>query len=182
MPITFPCSCGKTLRVKDEYVGRRVQCPVCRGAALVPAAPPLPDFEVVDDPPAPPPVPRAKAVPVEDEPEFRVVVDAPSQDDRPRWRRRDRGGRDGRDDYDDRDDGRPRRRKKKPKPDEQPSHFALERKVLNGGVAGGVLAMAIAVVWFVAGLFADILFYYPPFLFVFGLIAFVRGLAGGSDE
>jgi hypothetical protein len=40
--------------------------------------------------------------------------------------------------------------------------------------------MAVAVVWFIAGLMNDFLFFYPPILFVIGLIAFFRGLARGE--
>ena len=48
---------------------------------------------------------------------------------------------------------------------------------LNAGVKGGVTMIAIAVVWFAAGLFLlDRVFVYPPILFVFGLISFCRGL------
>ncbi len=39
--------------------------------------------------------------------------------------------------------------------------------------------MLIAVLWFVAGLFAGILFYYPPILFIIGLVAFCKGLVNG---
>lgn len=54
--------------------------------------------------------------------------------------------------------------------------FATEASVLNGGVMGGSLAMLIAVVWFVGGLSIGLLFYYPPILFVLGLVGFVKGL------
>ena len=57
----------------------------------------------------------------------------------------------------------------------QPS---LEHRVLNGGMAGGALAMLIAVVWFAAGLMNDWVFFYPPILFILGLIAFIKGLTG----
>lgn len=82
MPISFPCPCGKTLQVGDDFAGKRVRCPACRAvatappaAAPVPAAPPAPPpaeedpgFDVVDEPPAEdhdfqvvePPKPRAK--------------------------------------------------------------------------------------------------------------------------
>jgi predicted lipid-binding transport protein (Tim44 family) len=52
---------------------------------------------------------------------------------------------------------------------------------LNAGVVGGALMMLIAVVWFVGGLFAGILFFYPPILFVIGIIAMVKGMFGGGD-
>lgn len=191
MPITFACPCGKTLRVNDDLAGRRVRCPACQAAATVPAAEPPPAFEVVDDPsaplvppPPPPPArPRVKAAPAA-ELEFEVVEDAPrpkrrryeddgDEDDRPRRRRRD----------EDDEDDRPRRRKpkKKAKP-ETGGHFGVERKVLNAGVLGGVLAMVGAVVWFVLGLMADRIFFYPPVLFVLGAIGAVKGLVGGDEE
>jgi hypothetical protein len=64
VPITFACSCGKTLRVKDGLAGRWVRCPACKETAIVPEAAmtPKPAFEVVEDEPAPPP---RKSVPAE---------------------------------------------------------------------------------------------------------------------
>lgn len=41
--------------------------------------------------------------------------------------------------------------------------------------------MVLAVVWFVVGLFAGWIYFYPPILFVLGGIAVVRGLMGESD-
>lgn len=49
---------------------------------------------------------------------------------------------------------------------------------LNSGVIGGLLTVAIAVAWFVAGLAADRIFFYPPVLFVIGLIATIKGFFG----
>jgi hypothetical protein len=50
----------------------------------------------------------------------------------------------------------------------------------ESGAAGSILAgigmMVGAVVWFVGGLFFDRIFFYPPILFILGLIAFVRGV------
>ncbi len=168
--ITFDCSCGKTLRVKDEHAGRWVRCPACQETAIVPEAEPEPQFEVVEAAPPPPPArTRVRAEPVADR------YDTEDEDDRPRRRRPVV-------DRDDEDD-RPRRprKKKRSKPEEKPGHFALERRVFNGGVAGGLLAMVAAVVWFVAGLAADRIFFYPPILFLIGLCGFFKGLAGGDD-
>lgn len=98
------------------------------------------------------------------------------EDDRPRTKRRARD--DGYDDYDD----RPRRRRKRV--EKKPEHggwFGLEKRVLGGGVIGGVIAMLVAVAWFVLGLMADRIFFYPPILFVVGLVAFIRGLVSGGD-
>lgn len=52
----------------------------------------------------------------------------------------------------------------------------LEGNVFNSGVIGGVVAMLVAVVWFIGGLMNDVLFFYPPILFVIGLGAFFKGL------
>ncbi len=39
MPIEFQCSCGRTLRVKDEMAGKRAKCPGCEQALTVPSEP-----------------------------------------------------------------------------------------------------------------------------------------------
>jgi hypothetical protein len=160
MAIKFHCACGKTLQVKDELGGRRVRCPACSDAVTVPKAE-APAFEVVEDEPEPEPV-RA-----------RVVAERRDDDGEDRKRRRRR-------EDDDDDEDRPKKRKKfksraKVKKEEH-SHFAIEKGILNSGVAGGLAAMVGAVVWFVIGLMNDWIFYYPPILFVIGLIAFIRGL------
>lgn len=38
MPITFTCTCGKTLRVADEYAGKDGECPSCKKAIRIPEA------------------------------------------------------------------------------------------------------------------------------------------------
>jgi hypothetical protein len=53
---------------------------------------------------------------------------------------------------------------------------------MNGSVLGGLLAMVGAVVWFVAGLAADVIFFYPPILFIVGLVGVIRGLASSNDS
>ncbi len=69
---------------------------------------------------------------------------------------------------------------KTPKTENSGGFFGPEKAGINKGVMGGVLMMAIAVVWFVVGLYFDILFYYPPILFVIGLYAFFKGLFTGN--
>jgi hypothetical protein len=59
---------------------------------------------------------------------------------------------------------------------------SLEGRVLNGGVGGGLLAMAGAVVWFIAGLMGDVIFFYPPILFIIGLCSVMKGLAAGDSS
>jgi hypothetical protein len=52
---------------------------------------------------------------------------------------------------------------------------------VNAGIGGGLLLMIGAVVWFFAALLLfDVIFFYPPIMFIIGLVAFFRGLAGKS--
>ncbi|OWK40785.1 hypothetical protein FRUB_04677 [Fimbriiglobus ruber] len=145
-----------------------------------PASSADPGYEVVNNVSLPVATPtRARPVPA------KAVERPDDEDDRPRSYQ-------VRDDDDDRppsrrqrdEDDRPRKRplRKKPREAEKSSSFGLERKVLSGGVLGGLLAMVIAAVWFVLGLMADRIFFYPPILFVLGLIAMIRGAAGGNDD
>ncbi|MFN9720235.1 MAG: hypothetical protein ACK58L_16165 [Planctomycetota bacterium] len=45
----------------------------------------------------------------------------------------------------------------------------------DGGVIVGILMMVGAVVWFVGGLAFGVIFFYPPILFILGLIATIKG-------
>jgi hypothetical protein len=36
MPIQLACTCGKRLKVAEEYAGKRVKCPACKVALVVP--------------------------------------------------------------------------------------------------------------------------------------------------
>jgi DNA-directed RNA polymerase subunit RPC12/RpoP len=74
-------------------------------------------------------------------------------------------------DDEDEDDDRDFRRRREP-----------PRKLWNNRVTGGVTSMVIAVVWFVVGLAFNQVFYFPPILFVIGLIAVIRGVITGRDE
>lgn len=59
----------------------------------------------------------------------------------------------------------------------------VSRQIDNAQLTGGLLAMGGAAVWFVIGLQANVIFLYPPVLFLGGLAAVVRAYAGGrSDE
>src|SRR5438132_14078871 len=37
MPISMTCQCGKALRLKDEWVGKKAKCPQCGATFIVPA-------------------------------------------------------------------------------------------------------------------------------------------------
>lgn len=78
---------------------------------------------------------------------------------------------------------RVRRSKEPPADDERQPWLVFEEGwfgSINSGVIGGVLMMVIAVVWFVVGWLAGRIFLYPPFLFIIGFIAVMRGLFGGE--
>jgi DNA-directed RNA polymerase subunit RPC12/RpoP len=64
--------------------------------------------------------------------------------------------------------------------EERQEFFAPEKKALSWGVAGGGLMILIAVVWFFVGLAAGYIFFYPPILFLIGLVGLLRGLFTGN--
>lgn len=166
MPITFDCPCGYQLCVGDGRAGQTVDCPRCGEVLAVPERPdPAPGADGADPHDGPKKIPGVASRPVaKKNPEFHGrparTADRPTEADegdgteRPKAGQWDRGRRGE---------------------DSSPS---LEGKVFNSGVAGGLLAMLIAVVWFVAGLANDVIFFYPPILFVIGLVALFKGLAG----
>lgn len=63
-----------------------------------------------------------------------------------------------------------------PKPDAYSGAFESEKRGMDAGVWGGVGLMLLAVGWFVGGLMFGIIFFYPPVLFIIGIVAVVRGL------
>ena len=178
MPISFRCVCEKTLKVADKLAGKSVTCPACGTVISVPDLAPSddPGFEVVEEPA--PVAKLAMAKPVSKRP---AVVDEDDElaNDVPRKRRR----RDDDDDDDDEVEERSRKRKRKTKKKEHSGWFATESWVLSGGVIGGALAMLVAIVWFVLGLLNNWLFYYPPILFIVGMIGVIKGLMSrGKDD
>jgi hypothetical protein len=56
----------------------------------------------------------------------------------------------------------------------------VSRQIDNTQLTGGLLAMGGAVVWFVVGLQANVIFLYAPVLFVVGLGTVIRVYAGGQ--
>jgi hypothetical protein len=65
-------------------------------------------------------------------------------------------------------------------PDEEGEFFAPEKKGIKAGVLGGIIMIAIALIWFFAGLAAGYIYYYPPILFFIGLYALIKGLVSGN--
>ena len=67
MTIEVHCECGHALRVRDEFLGRRVRCPSCRQPVLIEQSAGVPSFDFVTEAADPPPVP---AEPATEEPAF----------------------------------------------------------------------------------------------------------------
>lgn len=172
MPINFNCACGQPLVVAAHFAGLNVQCPQCGEQTTVPEAGPAGQPKPWENSAAPAPKPWASGAaqrpwenagdepaPAPNDPNNPFGFTSPGESARERDRqvreRENPGGNTG---------GR-----------------SLEGGILNG-VSGGMLAMIIAVVWFVVGLAADVIFFYPPILFIIGLVAFFKGLAQGPGS
>lgn len=55
--------------------------------------------------------------------------------------------------------------------------FGSEKSILNGGIIGGSLAIVGSLVWFFGALiFMDTIFFYPPILFILGIVGLVKGI------
>lgn len=154
MPITFSCDCGRTLRVQDQFAGKKVKCPGCGGVATAPLAA-APAFEVVEDePPAKTPLVRPTAKPAAkpaEEDDFEVVEDEKprkkpykaradrdeeeDEEEKPRKKKRR--------DYDeDEEDDRPRKKKKKKRKAAAPSGNSSNR---IGYIIGGLIGIGLGI-------------------------------------
>lgn len=175
--------CGKKMKLAEKFAGRRIKCPECGTAISVPGndavAEPLEDEfgedEFVDDPK---PKRRSRR---ESEPD-----DMWEEEERPRRRTR-RREESFEDDYDDYEDERPSRRRSersrrskssqgKRKSKRTPKKASSEGGAFNSGVLGGIGLMVLAAVWFVGGLMANRIFFYPPILFILGMGSVIKGL------
>lgn len=164
MPITIACGCGRSLKVRDELAGRKVRCPGCSDVLTVPAADSAAEAESAPLAVGPPPLPPSRS----------ATWDEPRPSARSR-RRRDEDD----DDEDEDDEDRERsRRRARMRAREQSSGGALSGGSVNGSIAIGLLMMLGAVIWFFGGLAAGYIFFYPPILFVLGIIAVVKGFIG----
>jgi len=178
MSIPVECACGRTLQLRSDLAGKRVKCPTCGGVLSVPALDSDADDAAAnmlleddgDSPPPPreqqvtarPPSPSAPIGPPASRPSYAPPL------------------------------GDPFDRTSRPvKPAPAPKKPVRERRSgvsfeegwfgsLNAGMIGGMLMMLIALVWFFGALAVGIIFFYPPILFVIGIVAFLRGLFNRS--
>lgn len=172
----FQCACGKSLKVGVEHLGRRVKCPACGEvtripADLVPVAASAPARQKAPQSAgAPPPAVPPSANDFEFDPLFDETASPASGASPTSPPAFASAG-----------------RHQPFKPPARPVQQKVVRKSVprssrqsttDWGTAGvGVLMMAGAVAWFVIGFFAmNVIFFYPPILFVLGLIQFARGM------
>lgn len=176
---TLDCpGCSKTLRAGETLWGKTIRCPNCSQTIKVPlafpraspAAPlpsraPRPAGQVK---PLSPPV-QEDEFPLDDLPDF-DVDDTESADDL-----------EAGEILESRPAGRhsvpPR---KPPEKQNEGGFFGTEKQVLSKGPIGGIILMVVAVVWFFGGLLAGYIFFYPPILFLIGLVGLVKALLRGS--
>ncbi|MBI2807178.1 MAG: hypothetical protein HYX68_19525 [Planctomycetes bacterium] len=174
MSIQVECDCGRMFRVKDDKAGRKVRCPECDEVVRVPEA-----EEEEDDsasaiavapklPPRKPPKPTFDDADDEPRQKSRRRVDEDEEEGEDEDRRRPKSKR-RRDDDDEPDDRRRSRSR-----DKSDASFSQPSTAL-ATIGVGLLMILGSIVWFVGGLFFDIIFFYPPVLFVLGIIAVVRG-------
>ena len=178
MSIPVECACGRTLHLRSELAGKRVKCPNCGGVLNVPAPESDPEDDAAnmlleddgDSSPPPreqqvtarPPLPSAPIGPPASRPSYAQPLGDPF----------DRASR----------PAKPVAVAKKPAR-ERRSGVSFEEGwfgSLNAGMIGGMLMMLIALVWFFGALAVGIIFFYPPILFVIGIVAFLRGLFNRS--
>lgn len=162
MPIAFDCACGRHFNVGDAYAGKRTKCPSCAAPLTVPTP----------EPPA-----------ADEDAAYRALLEGPDPEPSATPTRRDLN--------------EPERPKPAPKipalsgrraVPSAPRASEYEQPSSGGGIhvssgtLGGCGMMLGAVVWFGLGWAAGVIFWYPPVLFVFGLVAFVNGLLGRSED
>ena len=56
MPVSVTCTCGKALKIPEQYAGKRVKCPQCGTGIRVPTSPSV-------STPTPPPASRSGTLP-----------------------------------------------------------------------------------------------------------------------
>lgn len=168
MSIAVACEqCGWKAAVKDEMAGKKGKCPTCGEPIAVPKqVAPTDDVEAAaaaalsegDEGPAPPtPSSYVPAAPYS-----AAASSTPSP-------------------------GKTSHERANPargiKFEYRTKEQVSERRgiAISGGVMVGLLMMGGAVLWFVLGWAAGRIFFYPPILFILGLVNFIRSLTGRED-
>ena len=194
MPISVACpSCGHSMRVKDEFAGRKIRCPKCTTVLVAEEIAQIVDDNEIDLEPLPTPVARQKprAAP---EPDLFAEDDvAPSRSKKsgPNIVGNNRGYSLGkpatRRDRDDDDDDveeleeQPREYKRKKKTVRRRREAEPASSSGGGLVLLGIAMIIGAIVWFVVGWMNGTIFFYPPILAIIGFVNIVKGMTGQGD-
>lgn len=159
--------CGAALKLKEEYVGRRIKCPKCGTALVVPELEPTwedsdPLFSIAAQPTAPPiQMPAAPAL-------GHAAGNVGMATSTPSYLR-------------------PQAPSESPKFAAKTKELATNRQAKERGTGAfrqigiGAVIMSIAAIWFVGGLMAGWFFYYPPLLFIVGIITVIKGCLGYAE-
>lgn len=197
--ISIQCSeCTGKLSVPSTAAGKKVRCPKCQSVISIPAA-------SVQDTPAKPSPRKATSAPSSRSAASERPQSTPAS--RPKKARRaeqqdngfdeysdDSFGSDNWDSYDSYNDApaaMPPRKKAKAASSREsaprghayeapPSETRSGSGVNWAAMGTGILMMVGAAVWFVLGLMGGRIFFYPPVLFVLGIISFFKGLFGSE--
>jgi hypothetical protein len=163
-PIIVSCQCGKQLRAQPHLAGKTVKCPACAQALQIPssrraaAASPAPQVVQLEAAPESPPgnndpwgdllgdVPAATAP----APQLPSMSGSMNPYMAPQMA--------------------PQKPARASKPKGETDGKAI------GAIVGGIAMIVGAIVWFVGGLFFDIIFFYPPILAIFGVISLIGGI------
>jgi len=160
-------SCGAVLNLREEHVGRRIKCPKCEAVFVVPELEPQweeedPLFSLASQSAARPPENPAVAMSGPGPGNARSPTSTPSY-------------------------------MQPPAATVSPSFAAKtqdlaaqraakeQKSAANRHIGLGVAMMFGAAIWFVVGLMAGWFFYYPPLLFIVGIITVVKGCFGYSE-
>jgi phage FluMu protein Com len=171
-------ACDTKLAVPGTVAGKKVRCPKCKGVVAVPAPTPQPAPAVTRSQTAA--VPKKKKRKVRKRPgpkrndlfssdEFLSQGEAVASSSGQLPPRKKHG------------------KKKGPKPrlvgtgNEAPKgpkrvRQSFSDRLLHGGVITGILTMIGAAAWFLIGLAGGVIFFYPPILFIIGLVTCIKGL------
>jgi hypothetical protein len=172
MPIQVKCVCGRSLKAKEELVGRKVRCPACGAVQIVPQQEAAPDVEedaaklLLDDSPAasaPGPGEPTDLAGLSSEGQVRKPAPAPQLPASPPPATKS---------------AEPSRRKKSKRA--RDARWSVPTIEVNREIVAGCLMMAGAALWFFLGLAAGIIYFYPPILFILGIGAIFRGFSGGD--
>lgn len=152
--------CQTTLKLTDQHLGRKIRCPRCRSVLEIPECPQQPEQPSTDWT-----GPRESDF-FSSRPRGEESVEAPSEPPAP-----EQDGQPFEYDWE-----FPDLPTEPVQPTEMPG--GTVRGINWGTVVFGVGLMVVAAVWFVAGLVAGVIFFYPPILLIVGLVTLIKGLFG----